>query len=77
MQVDDGGGVWMAYLQLGISVRLMANEALRALLHDCGSVRGLDGHFRAARREREELVLDIGIGSCLSRGHPICRLCSN
>lgn len=50
MQVDKEGGVRMAYLQLGISVRLMANEALRALLHDCGSVRGLDGHFRAARR---------------------------
>lgn len=50
MQVDDDVGVRMAYLQLGISVRLMANEALRALLHDCGSVRGLDGHFRAARR---------------------------
>lgn len=46
------------YCELGISVGLMADEALRALLHDRRPVRWSDGHFSCSLWRRERNGLD-------------------
>lgn len=48
------------YRQLGISIRLVADEVLGALLNDLGSVRWANGHFGAAKAQLKTLISSLG-----------------
>lgn len=68
--LDGYWRVLISYLNLAISVRLMASETLRALLHDLRSVRWRDSHLRAVNRicfsgksRRRETLLDTSFAS--------------